>query len=85
MAQAKPYGSIIIVYIIKAYQFLISPMLGQRCRFYPCCSNYAIAAIENHGIIRGIFFAVKRLMKCHPWHPGGYDPISISKPKKQKL
>ena len=74
---------IILISILKAYQYLISPLLGQRCRFYPSCSSYAIAAIENHGIIRGIFFAVKRLVKCQPWHSGGYDPIPKStKPTK---
>lgn len=88
MAKIKPHSLvnllnnlavIIFVFVIKAYQIIISPILGQRCRFYPSCSSYAIAAIENHGIIRGIFFALKRLVKCHPWDPGGHDPVPKSK------
>ena len=55
------------------YRCLISPLLGPRCRFYPSCSEYAIAAVRNHGIIRGLFLTVKRLLRCHPWHPGGVD------------
>lgn len=57
------------------YRCLISPLLGPRCRFYPSCSEYAIAAVRNHGIIRGLFLTVKRLLRCHPWHPGGVDPV----------
>nr|WP_245929264.1 membrane protein insertion efficiency factor YidD [Agarilytica rhodophyticola] len=60
---------------IKFYQYLISPLLGPRCRFEPSCSNYAEQAIRTHGIIRGIGYALKRLIKCHPWHPGGFDPV----------
>ena len=56
------------------YRALISPLLGPRCRFYPSCSEYAIAAVRNHGIIRGLFLTVKRLLRCHPWHSGGVDP-----------
>ena len=57
------------------YRCLISPLLGPRCRFYPSCSEYAIAAVQNHGIIRGLFLTVKRLLRCHPWHPGGVDLV----------
>ncbi|MCH2455452.1 MULTISPECIES: membrane protein insertion efficiency factor YidD [Idiomarina] len=61
--------------LIKIYQWVISPLLGPRCRFYPSCSHYACEAIEKHGTIRGVFLATKRIGKCHPGHPGGYDPV----------
>lgn len=64
------------------YRYTISPLLGQHCRFYPSCSVYSIAAIQKHGIIRGLFLTTKRLLKCHPWHPGGIDVIPA--PKKER-
>lgn len=57
------------------YRIFISPLLGPRCRFYPSCSEYAIAAVQNHGIIRGLFLTMKRLLRCHPWHSGGVDLV----------
>jgi len=62
-------------YLIKAYQWMISPLLGPRCRFYPTCSQYAIEAIDRHGAWRGTRLALKRLVKCHPFHEGGLDPV----------
>ena len=61
--------------LVRFYQYLISPLLGPRCRFHPSCSHYAIEAIERHGTLRGGWLAVRRLGRCHPWHPGGYDPV----------
>ena len=61
--------------LIKAYQWMISPLLGPRCRFYPTCSDYAIEAIDRHGAWRGTRLAFKRLVKCHPFHEGGLDPV----------
>ncbi|MEX1221224.1 MAG: membrane protein insertion efficiency factor YidD [Idiomarina sp.] len=61
--------------IIRLYQWLISPLLGPRCRFSPTCSQYAIEAIKNHGMLRGCWLASKRILKCHPGHPGGFDPV----------
>ena len=61
--------------LIKAYQWMISPLLGPRCRFYPTCSHYAIEAIDRHGAWRGTRLALKRLVKCHPFHEGGLDPV----------
>ena len=65
----------LLLALIRFYQFAISPMLGQRCRFYPSCSEYAIEAIERHGVVRGGWLGLRRLSHCHPWHAGGYDPV----------
>ena len=65
----------IIVGLIGIYQTLISPLLPPSCRFYPSCSHYASEAVRRHGAIRGLWLAALRLLKCHPWHPGGLDPV----------
>jgi putative membrane protein insertion efficiency factor len=65
----------IAVLLIVAYQRVVSPWLGTRCRFEPSCSRYAIEAIQTQGILRGLALAVARLLRCHPFHPGGYDPV----------
>ena len=65
----------LLVVALRAYQLLLSPMLGQRCRFYPSCSHYAIEAIQTHGAARGSWLAARRLGKCHPWHEGGVDMV----------
>lgn len=64
----------ILVRFIKAYQYLISPFLQPSCRFTPSCSQYAIEVIQRHGVIRGSWLSFKRVLRCNPWHPGGYDP-----------
>lgn len=61
--------------LIIVYRYLISPFLGDCCRFHPSCSVYAQTAIERFGVLRGMFLASKRLLCCHPWHAGGYDPL----------
>lgn len=66
--------------LVRLYQYLISPLLGPRCRFHPSCSHYAIEAIERHGALRGSWLAMRRLGRCHPWHPGGYDPVPPAQP-----
>ena len=63
-----------IVALIRVYQYLVSPMLGPRCRFYPSCSEYASEAISRFGVCRGTLLSMRRLLRCHPWHPGGVDP-----------
>ncbi len=63
-----------IICNIKLYKLLISPFLGNNCRFHPTCSQYAIDAIEKYGIIKGLFKSIIRILKCHPLHPGGCDP-----------
>ena len=65
----------IAIGLIRAYQFTLSPLVGRACRFYPTCSNYAREAIESHGLPRGTWLAVRRLLKCHPFHPGGVDLV----------
>lgn len=65
----------ILIVVIAAYRYLISPLLGWHCRFYPSCSAYAEEAIRCHGAARGGWLAVRRLARCHPWHAGGVDPV----------
>ncbi len=65
----------ILVLPLEVYQRVISPFLPHRCRFYPSCSEYAKGAILRHGILRGGWLALRRLSRCGPWHPGGYDPV----------
>ncbi|MFM2435787.1 MAG: hypothetical protein RL063_1768 [Pseudomonadota bacterium] len=64
----------VLIWLIKMYQILLSPFFGQQCRFSPTCSQYALDAINKHGAIRGAYYAIRRLLRCHPWHPGGHDP-----------
>lgn len=61
--------------LIRGYQLVISPLLGPRCRFYPTCSQYTLEAVELHGVIRGLWLGIRRVSKCHPFHPGGVDPV----------
>ena len=61
--------------LIRAYQLAISPLLGPRCRFHPSCSEYGITAVERHGAIKGLGLTTKRLLRCHPYCEGGYDPV----------
>ncbi len=61
--------------LIKGYKILISPLLGRNCRFYPTCSEYTHEAIQKHGLIKGLLLGTKRLLKCHPFHSGGVDPV----------
>ena len=70
----------IIIFLIKTYQVTFSPILGTNCRFQPTCSQYMIEAITQHGIIKGLNLGIKRISKCHPLGPKGYDPV----PEKKK-
>jgi len=63
--------------LLRGYKLGISPFLGQNCRFYPSCSDYAAEAIREYGAVKGSALAARRLCKCHPWHPGGFDPVPI--------
>jgi putative membrane protein insertion efficiency factor len=64
-----------LIAVIRIYRYAISMLLGHCCRFEPTCSAYAMDAIEVHGCWKGCYLAVRRLLRCHPWHPGGIDPI----------
>jgi len=64
-----------VIKIIRFYQKFISPLKGKTCRFYPTCSEYALEAFKKYGFLKGFFLSLKRILKCHPFHPGGYDPI----------
>ena len=65
----------IIIKLIKAYKFLISPLLGNSCRYLPTCSEYSIEALKTYGLIKGILISLKRILSCHPWGKSGYDPV----------
>jgi uncharacterized protein len=65
----------ILLALIRAYQYALRPMLGANCRFAPSCSEYARDAIVRHGALRGTWLAARRVVRCHPYHPGGYDPV----------
>jgi putative membrane protein insertion efficiency factor len=64
-----------LIFIIRAYRSLISPLLPPACRFTPTCSEYAMQAIEKYGALRGVYLGARRLLRCHPFHSGGYDPV----------
>jgi putative membrane protein insertion efficiency factor len=72
----------LLVLLVRLYQRLVSPLLPPSCRFYPSCSAYAVAALERHGALRGSLLTVKRLCRCHPFHPGGLDPVPDLTPKR---
>ncbi len=65
----------VLIWLLKAYRFAISPLYGQVCRFYPTCSAYALEAVTQHGALKGSWLAIRRVGRCHPWNPGGYDPV----------
>ncbi|MEH6557624.1 MAG: membrane protein insertion efficiency factor YidD [Oceanicoccus sp.] len=65
----------LFISFIQCYRYLISPLMASHCRFHPSCSSYAIQAIERYGAFKGSWLAIKRLLRCHPFHPGGYDPV----------
>jgi uncharacterized protein len=65
----------LLIALLRAYRFAISPLYGQVCRYHPSCSAYALEAVTRHGSVRGSWLAVRRLARCHPWAAGGYDPV----------
>jgi uncharacterized protein len=70
----------IVIYLIRAYQLLLSPWLGNNCRFHPTCSGYAIEAVRTHGVLRGLWLASRRIGRCHPWGGQGHDPVPPRRP-----
>lgn len=79
MAQTYSFGTKILILLIRAYQYGISPLIGPRCRFTPTCSQYGIEALKQHGLLKGSWLTLKRVLKCHPLSAGGYDPVEPSK------
>ena len=76
VAQARPSAAArVLMALIAGYRRFISPLLGARCRFAPSCSAYALEAVREHGALRGMWLAVRRVGRCHPFNPGGFDPV----------
>ena len=69
-----------LIALVKAYRYVVSPLIGPSCRFHPSCSEYAVGALRRFGALRGSWLAVRRIARCHPWHPGGYDPVPSGLP-----
>jgi putative membrane protein insertion efficiency factor len=65
----------LLIALIRLYQLALSPFIGNQCRFTPTCSQYAREAVERHGALKGSWLALRRVGRCHPWHPGGHDPV----------
>ena len=65
----------LLLLLLRGYQYAIRPLMGPNCRFFPSCSDYAREAVERHGAAKGVWLAARRLVRCHPYHPGGYDPV----------
>lgn len=74
----------LLVWFLRGYQLLLSPLLGQKCRFYPTCSNYAIEALRVHGAARGSLLAARRVCRCHPWNRGGVDFVPPAREAKDQ-
>ena len=75
LKEINTYLSKLCIYLIRFYQKYITPLKGPTCRFYPTCSQYAIEAFKKYGLFKGMYLSIKRVLKCHPFHPGGYDPL----------
>ena len=64
-----------LIKLIKVYKFLLSPLLGDNCRYFPTCSDYSIESLQKHGFLKGLLLSLKRILSCHPWGKGGFDPV----------
>lgn len=73
----------VFIWLINVYRNYISPMTPPTCRFHPTCSAYGLEAFEKHGAIKGLYLTVTRILKCHPFHPGGFDPVPEKKPSNK--
>jgi putative membrane protein insertion efficiency factor len=74
----------IVIAVLKGYKAFVSPLLPSACRFYPTCSEYMLEAVRLHGVVRGVWMGLKRLGRCHPFHQGGYDPVSTAAMQAQR-
>lgn len=76
------WPSQLLVFLVRGYQLCVSPLLGPRCRFYPTCSQYAVESFQMHGAVKGMWLALRRVLRCHPAQAGGHDPVPPSHPHK---
>jgi uncharacterized protein len=83
-ARPRSAAARVLVVLLTGYRRFVSPLLGQRCRFYPSCSAYALEAVQVHGALRGSWLAARRLSRCHPFHPGGLDPVPGREPDQER-
>jgi len=65
----------VLIFLVKGYRWLLSPFIGPTCRFYPSCSAYSLEALQRFGAMKGTWLTARRVARCHPWHPGGFDPV----------
>jgi len=72
----------LIILCVRCYRYCLSPFMATHCRFHPSCSSYAEQALQQHGLIKGLWLALRRIGRCHPWHPGGYDPVPENRTDK---
>ncbi|EQK71299.1 TPA: membrane protein insertion efficiency factor YidD [Clostridioides difficile] len=75
LKEISKHLSNLCIYLVRFYQKYISTLKGPTCRFYPTCSQYSIEAFKKYGFVKGMYLTIRRLLKCHPFHPGGYDPL----------
>ena len=89
MTAASPgrygFGVRVLLAVLGGYRRWVSPLLGPRCRFLPSCSAYAVQALQRHGALRGAWLSVRRLGRCHPFHPGGHDPVPPVRPIGERI
>ncbi len=81
-ARRRSVAAWVLVVLLTGYRQFVSPLLGPKCRFYPSCSAYALEAVQVHGALRGSWLAARRLSRCHPFHPGGLDPVPGREPEQ---